>query len=154
MKTKGKMSNVILSHKDEQIKVIISERPYEAMTIAENLAFQYPEDERAVVLCLRTALRVKATTGEDVLAEDIYELGRKYATAIYMSPVLSSLHVVSKALLGKGLTEEDVVSLRKAMKMGPDISREIIEEAKLALGQDHALFSSLTLTGAWLPPRE
>ena len=128
----SKMSAVLLGEKTKQALALTKSNPYEAMTKALALAKKYPRDERAAALCLNVALKAKAESGKDVMTEDVYRLGKAAADLIWMSPTLSSLHVVSKALMGKPLTEEDITSVKRSIKMGPEVTSEIINDAKTA----------------------
>ena len=141
MKTEAsKTSQILFAEKQKQITEALQQKPYEAMTIATRFLETYPKDEKVIALCLRTALYAKSRTNTDVLSEDVYEKGRILAEDIFMSPEYSLLHLVSKGLMNKALEDEDRITMNRALKMGAEVTSKILTEAKVALGEDHALF--------------
>jgi hypothetical protein len=143
----GKMSEILLKEKTSQAMGLVKTNPYESLTIATGLHKKYPDDERAVALCLQVALKAKSLSDKNVMTEEVYLLGKAFSDKIWMSPILSSLHVVSKGLMNKTIEKDDIVSLKMAIKMGPVTTSEILDDARKALGRDHELFSHLSQQG-------
>ena len=124
-KTASIASDILLSKRQEQIDGVLKTEPYKAMTLAVALWKAHPDDERTLLLCVKTAMTAKQSSGQSVYSEEIYEAARKLANDRIFNPEIISSFLGYKTLMGKDLTEEDVLALKRAMTMDRGITNKV-----------------------------
>ena len=131
-------SDILIDKRREQIDAVISQKPVEAMTLAVALWKEYPEDERTLLLCLNTAIRSKILTGKNVGNEEIYQAGQKLAKDRFFNPEIIGSFFGYKTIMGKNLTSEDEVELKRAAQMDLGIITQIARAIQSSFSSENA----------------
>ena len=141
------VSRIILDGRKSQIQEILSERPYEAMTLATKLLEEYEDDHDVMVLCLKTALDVETKTDKRAITEDLYQKAVAVAKDRFFSPEILCLSVIAKGMLGQTLLEEDISKLSGAFILDPDLTTCLLKKAKPILNEKNQVTISKIIGG-------
>ena len=123
--TSGAPSRILTDKRGDQIEALLADRPCEAVSMARKLLQEYPDDERTLAMCIRTALRAQAATGKVHLPEDLRSKARDMAEQRFFSPVFSVLGAAAAAAFGEDV---DLHALGRAFDMGPEVASRLAGE--------------------------
>jgi len=126
-KTASIASDVLLHKRQDQIGEVLKSEPYKAMTLAVSLWKEHPDDEHTLLLCMKTAMSARLSSGQNVCSEEIYEAGKKLASDRIFNPEIIASFIGYKTLMNKDLTEEDTNALKRATTMDQGITNKVAD---------------------------